>query len=100
MQGRRNNINVYRTGMVLRMYRLVFVSSCFLFIFCKDDSEMLRLSGEKTIEFFHDVLQRNVTAAPIWFYPYGFTPQFCQFRQHVLPCTQSLNTFVNQTYFD
>ena len=54
---------MYRTGMVLRMYRLVFVSSCFLFIFCKDDSEMLRLSGEKTIEFFHDVLQRNVTAA-------------------------------------
>ncbi len=41
---------------------VVFVSSCFFFIFCKDNSEMLRLV-KKTIEFFHDVLQRNVTAA-------------------------------------
>ena len=44
-----------------RLY-IVFVSSCFFFIFCKDNSEMLRLA-KKTIEFFHDVLQRNVTAA-------------------------------------
>ncbi len=27
---------------IIRMYRLVVVSSCFFFIFCKDDSEMLR----------------------------------------------------------
>ena len=44
------------------MYRVAFVSSCFFFIFCKDDSKMLRLS-KKTIEFFHDVSQINVTAA-------------------------------------
>ncbi len=44
-----------------RLY-IVFVSSCFFFIFCKVNSEMLRLA-KKTIEFFHDVLQRNVTAA-------------------------------------
>ena len=31
------------------LYQVVF-----FFIFCKDDSEMLRLS-KKTIEFFHDV---------------------------------------------
>jgi hypothetical protein len=36
------------------MYTLVFVSSLFFFIFCKDDSEMLRLS-KKIIELFHDV---------------------------------------------
>jgi hypothetical protein len=30
--------------------------------FCKDDSKMLK-AFEKTHEFFHDVLQRNVTAA-------------------------------------
>ena len=35
----------YRTGMVYKCtYRQLFVSSCFLFIFCKDDSEMLRHS--------------------------------------------------------
>ncbi len=55
-------IRILRKLGIIRMYRLVFVSSCFFFIFCKDDSEMLRLS-KKTIEFFHDVLQRNVTAA-------------------------------------
>jgi hypothetical protein len=64
---------MYTTGMVLRMYRLVFVSSCFLFYMilkCYDDieilgdSEMLRLAFEKTIEYFRVVIQGNVTAAP------------------------------------
>ena len=55
-------IRILRKLGIIRMYRLVFVSSCFFFIFCKDDSEMLRLL-KKIIEFFHDVLQRNVTAA-------------------------------------
>jgi hypothetical protein len=57
----KEGVIMYRTAMVLRMYRLVLVSSFFL-IFCKDNSEMLK-AFEKTIEFFHDVLQRNVTAA-------------------------------------
>ena len=63
MQGRRNNIKVWNKDGI-RMDRLVFVTSCFFFIFCKDDSEMLliRLS-KKTIEFSHNVLQRGVTAA-------------------------------------
>ena len=51
---------MYRTGMV---YRLVFVSSCFLFIFCKDDSEMFK-AFEKTIEFFHDVYREKSQLQP------------------------------------
>ena len=54
---------MYRTGMVLRMYRLVTTGVCIklfsFFIFCKDDSEMLRLS--KKLSNFSMFLQRNVT---------------------------------------
>ena len=39
---------------IIRMYRLVFASSCFFFMFCKDDSELLRLSKELSNFFmFH-----------------------------------------------
>ena len=49
----------YYECIVWCLYQVVF-----FFIFCKDGSEMLYMAFEKAIEFFHDVLLRNVTAAP------------------------------------
>ena len=50
--------------MVLRMYTLSlgFISSCFLFYILQWWFRNVK-AFEKTIEFFHDVLQRNITAA-------------------------------------
>ena len=51
---------MYRTGMILRMYRLTpGVCIMQLFIFCKDDSEMLRLS--KKLSNFPMMLYRETS---------------------------------------
>ncbi len=42
-------ILILRTLGIIRMYRLVFASSCLFFVFCNDDSEMLRLSKKLSI---------------------------------------------------
>jgi hypothetical protein len=48
----------YRTGMVLRMYRLVFVPSCFLFYILQRWFRNVK-AFEKTIEYFHDVYRET-----------------------------------------
>ena len=44
MQGRRNNIHVYAGMVYYECFDWFLYQVVFFFIFCKDDSEMLRLS--------------------------------------------------------
>ena len=60
MQGRRNNYKCIEQVWYYECIDWCLYQVVLFFIFCKDDSEMLK-AFDKTIEFFH-VLQRNVTA--------------------------------------
>jgi hypothetical protein len=61
MQGRRNNYKCIEQVWYYECIDWCLYQVVLFFIFCKDDSEMLK-AFDKTIKFFH-VLQRNVTAA-------------------------------------
>ena len=50
---------MFRTGILLRMYILVFVPCCFLFYIVQRWFRNVKVF-EKTVEFFHDVLQRFI----------------------------------------
>jgi hypothetical protein len=57
MQRSRNHLECIEQAWIYKCIDQCLYQVTFFFIFCKDDSKML-----KAFDFFHDVLQRNVTA--------------------------------------